>query len=126
MGIISPINTLAMIFYVCIERVMSHKHEIPSGASVRGEGGEAGEWKLVMPNFYSWGKCIMLLTNRLCLLTLTSGGNKSHEKAIDTEKQPLLTPISVLGFFPTALLQAMVQSTINDDRQALFTCLCFN
>ena len=70
MGIISPINTLAMIFYVCIERVMSHKHEIPSGASVRGEGGEAGEWKLVMPNFYSWGKCIMLLTNRLCLLTL--------------------------------------------------------
>ena len=30
-----------------IEHVMSHKHEIPSGTAMRGEGGVAGEGKLV-------------------------------------------------------------------------------
>ena len=38
--------------------------KIPSGAAVRGEGGVAGEGKLVrVPKFHYWGKCTMPLTN---------------------------------------------------------------
>ena len=38
--------------------------KIPSGTSVVGEGGVAGERKLVgVPKFYSWDKCILPLTN---------------------------------------------------------------
>ena len=34
----------------------------PSGATVRGEGGVAGEGKLIgVPAFHFWGKCTMLL-----------------------------------------------------------------
>ena len=61
-----------------------------------------------------------------CLLTPTSGGNyKSHERAIDTYSvairatKQLLTPTSVPAFLPTALLQAIIPSPIQDGRQAV-------
>ena len=60
-----------------------------------------------------------------CLLTPTSGGNKSQENAIDTDSvairatKQLLTPTSVPAFLPTALLQAIIQSPIQDARQAV-------
>ena len=53
------------------------------GATVRGEGGIAGEGKLVgIPKFHSWGKCTMTLMNiqsdwmsnafsGLCVITYT-------------------------------------------------------
>ena len=40
--------------------------EISSGVTVRGEGegGVAGEWRVVgEPKFHSWGKCTMAVTN---------------------------------------------------------------
>ena len=43
---------------------MSCKRKIPSGATVRGEGGVAGEGRVVgVPKFHSWGTCTMPLTN---------------------------------------------------------------
>ena len=62
---------------------------------------------------------------RPCLLTPTSGGNRSHESAVDTDSvaitaiKQLLTPTSVPAFLPTALLQAIIQSSIQDARQAV-------
>ena len=58
-------------------------------------------------------------------MTPTSGGNKSHERAIDTDSVAIratkqqLTPTSVPAFLPTALLQAIIQSPIQDARQAV-------
>ena len=44
----------------------SRKGKIASGVAVRGEGGVAGEGRVVsVPKVYSWGKCTMPLTNIL-------------------------------------------------------------
>ena len=40
------------------------RHVSASGVAVRGEGGVAGEGRVVgVPTFYSWSKCTMPLTN---------------------------------------------------------------
>ena len=43
---------------------MSRKRKITSRVAVKGEGGVAGEGRVVgIPKFHSWGKCIMPLMN---------------------------------------------------------------
>ena len=43
---------------------MSISEKIASGVAVRVDGGVTGEGRVVgVPKFYSWGKCIMTLTN---------------------------------------------------------------
>ena len=40
------------------------REKIASEVAVRGDGGVAGEGRVVgVPKFYSWGKCTMPLTN---------------------------------------------------------------
>lgn len=47
-----------------IGRMTSRKRKIVSGIAVKGEGGVAGEGRVVgVPKFHSWGKCTMPLTN---------------------------------------------------------------
>ena len=46
------------------ERVTSRTRKIASEVGVRGDGGVAGEGRVVgVPKFHSWGKCTMPLTN---------------------------------------------------------------
>ena len=65
-----------------------------------------------------------------CLSTPTSGGNKSHEIAIDTDSvatratKQLLTPTSVLAFLPTALLQVIIQSPYTRWQTSCFGGAC--
>ena len=58
----STLNTHSNDFIrTCIERVTSRKR---NNRIVRGEGGVAGEGRVVgLPKFHSWDKCTMLLTN---------------------------------------------------------------
>ena len=52
--------------FICryIEHVTSHKRKIALGVNVRGEGGVAGEGRVVgVPKFHFWGMCTMLLMN---------------------------------------------------------------
>ena len=52
--------------YTCkyIEHVMSRKRKNHFGVTVTGEGGVAGEGRVVgVPRFHSWGKCTIPLTN---------------------------------------------------------------
>ena len=71
----------------------------------------------------------MDVKKRPCLLTPNSGGNKSHERAIDTDSaairatEQLLTPTSAPAFLPTALLQAIIQSPIYKMADKLFRLL---
>ena len=47
-----------------ILRVTSRSGKIASGVAVRGEGGVAGEMRVIgEPKFHSWGRCTMPLTN---------------------------------------------------------------
>ena len=47
-----------------IKCVMSIREKIALGVAVRGEGGVAGERRVVgVPKFHSWGKCTVPLTN---------------------------------------------------------------
>ena len=51
-------------FIRSILNVTSCKGEIASGVAVRGDGGVAGEGRVVgVPKFHSWGKCTMPLSN---------------------------------------------------------------
>ena len=61
---VSPLNTCSNDFiHRPIECEMLCKC-IACGTAVRGEGGVAGEEKLVgVPKFHSWNKCTMPLTN---------------------------------------------------------------
>ena len=54
-----------MILYIRILNVRHHiRGKIASWVTVRGEGGVAGEGRVVgVPKFHSWGKCTMPLTN---------------------------------------------------------------
>ena len=58
-------NTCSMILYVGILNGNNHiSMKISFGPAVRGEGGEAGERKLVgVPKLHSWSKCTMPLMN---------------------------------------------------------------
>ena len=61
----SALNTCSNDFIrTYIGRVTSRKRKITLGVAVRGEGGVAGEGRVVgVPKFHSWGKCTMPLTN---------------------------------------------------------------
>ena len=58
-------SALAMIVYACVLNVWRHaRGKIDSWVAVKGEGGVAGEGRVVsLPKFHSWGKCTMPSTN---------------------------------------------------------------
>ena len=61
----SALIHVAMILYVGILNVWHHvSGKIALGVTVRGDGGVAGEGRVVgVPKLHSWGKCTMPLMN---------------------------------------------------------------